>query len=136
MKAKHLTVDHLWQCERIGTPSISPDGKWVVVDQTTYSMETNECHPALALLHRWQDAQTAHQRRQEEHRAAMVARRQADRLLRQTRRRQDADEEPQLYVIAPDGGEGAVTSLSTGVGSIKVVPDSKRVAAISWVCPS
>ena len=26
----------------------------------------------------------------------------------------------------------AVTSLSTGVGSIKWFPDSKRVAAISW----
>ena len=47
--SKHLTVEHLWQCERLGTPSISPDGQWAVIDHSTYSMETNESATQLWL---------------------------------------------------------------------------------------
>jgi dipeptidyl aminopeptidase/acylaminoacyl peptidase len=46
------------------------------------------------------------------------------------------DDEPQIYLIAPDGGEARrLTRLATGAGSIKWFPDSKRIAFISWVWP-
>lgn len=132
-KAKNLTVENLWQCERLGSPSVSPDGKWVVVDQTTYSMETNESATQLWLystdgkvrrqLTSAGKKNTAPQWSPDGKSIAFCARREND----------DAS---QLYVIAPDGGEARrVTKLSNGVGSIRWFPDSKRIAAISWVWP-
>src|SRR5688572_15461376 len=44
--------------------------------------------------------------------------------------------EPQVYVIAPDGGEARrVTSIATGAASLKWFADSKRIAFVSWVWP-
>ena len=46
------------------------------------------------------------------------------------------DEEPQLYLIAPDGGEATrLTSLAGGCASPKWFADGKRIAFISWVWP-
>ncbi len=43
-----------------------------------------------------------------------------------------ADEEAQVYVIAPDGGEARrVTSIATGAFAIKWFPDSRRLAFAS-----
>jgi dipeptidyl aminopeptidase/acylaminoacyl peptidase len=46
------------------------------------------------------------------------------------------DEEPQIYLIAPDGGEARrLTRLATGVAAIKWFPNARRIAFISWVWP-
>src|SRR5688500_10995501 len=46
------------------------------------------------------------------------------------------DEETQVYVIAPDGGEARrLTDLPTGAFGIKWFPDSRRIAFLSWVWP-
>jgi dipeptidyl aminopeptidase/acylaminoacyl peptidase len=46
------------------------------------------------------------------------------------------DDEPQIYLIAADGGEARrLTDLATGVAGIKWFPDSKRIAFFSWVWP-
>ena len=43
---------------------------------------------------------------------------------------------PQVYLIAPDGGEATrLTNLATGATAIKWFPDGKRIAFVSWVWP-
>src|SRR6266576_576641 len=52
-----------------------------------------------------------------------------------TAKRKD-DAEPQVYLIAPDGGEATrLTSVATGASALKWFPDSKRIAFVSWVWP-
>lgn len=137
MKKNHLSVEHLWQCERIGTPSLSPDGRWVVVDQTTYSMETNESATQLWLYST--DGKSRKQLTSAGNKNTAPRWSPDGKLIAFCAKRgegKDGDEAPQLYVIAPDGGEARrVTTLSTGVSAVRWFPDSKRVMVISEVWP-
>ncbi|MBI3822325.1 MAG: hypothetical protein HY289_06560, partial [Planctomycetes bacterium] len=36
-----ITLEDLWKVKRLGKPSISPDGKWVAVDVTSFDMDDN-----------------------------------------------------------------------------------------------
>ena len=104
--ARRFTIDDLWRIERIGGASLSPDGAQVVCPLTSHSMEDNSASSALWLLSTLggaprrlthcgdKDGQPAWSPTGEQ--IAFVARRE-----QQGRK----DETPQLYVIAPDGGE-------------------------------
>jgi dipeptidyl aminopeptidase/acylaminoacyl peptidase len=46
------------------------------------------------------------------------------------------DDETQLYVIAPDGGEARrAATVATGVEAFRWLPDGRRLAFVSWVWP-
>jgi dipeptidyl aminopeptidase/acylaminoacyl peptidase len=49
-KQRPLTVEDLWKVQRPGKPALSPDGQWVAVEVTTYSMEDNDSTSELWLL--------------------------------------------------------------------------------------
>lgn len=49
-KKKNLSVETLWQIERIGTPSLAPDGAQAVAAVTKYSMLDNSSMSSLWLL--------------------------------------------------------------------------------------
>ncbi len=49
-KKKTFDVDDLWQIERLGAPSLAPDGAQAVATLATASMEDNKSSSALWLL--------------------------------------------------------------------------------------
>ena len=61
-----------------------------------------------------------------------------DRIAFVARREQQGskDDTPQLYTIAPDGGEAErASAVATGVDAFKWFPGGRRLAFISWVWP-
>ncbi len=45
-----MTVDDMWAMKRIGSFDLSPDGKTIAFDQTTYSFETNKGNTDIYLI--------------------------------------------------------------------------------------
>lgn len=45
-----LTVERLWEMKRIGSPVISPDGRWVVAPVTRYTVDDDKSHTDLWLF--------------------------------------------------------------------------------------
>src|SRR6266478_4522779 len=44
-----ITLEDLWKVKRLGKPSISPDGKWVAVDVTSFDMDDNSSNTQIWL---------------------------------------------------------------------------------------
>jgi dipeptidyl aminopeptidase/acylaminoacyl peptidase len=132
-----LDVDTLWQLQRLGGLSLSPDGRAAVVSVATPSMEKNHTRSRLWLLPTdrqapraltscgERDGQPAWSPRGD--RIAFVARREQEDLK---------DSSPQLYTIAADGGEAQRHSqFGPGIDSFKWLPDGQRVVFSAWVWP-
>ena len=136
-KKKILTVDDLWKIERLGTPSLSPDGAQAVAALTSFSMDENKSSSSLWLLStlggrprrltscggkdgapRWSP---------DGHLIAFTARREQE---------GSKDDEAQLYLIAPDGGEARrAAEVATGVDAFRWCPKGRRLLFVSWVWP-
>ncbi len=136
-KTAPITVDKLWQMERVGAPSLSPDGAQAVVSVTRYSMEDNKGTSALWLLSTLGgQARTLTSAGEKDGQALWSP--QGDLIAFTAKREQEdsKDEESQLYLIAPDGGEARRASkVATGVGAFRWCPDGKHIVFVSWVWP-
>ena len=133
-----LDVPALWSIKRIGTPTLSPDGTQACSAVTSFDMETNESRTELWLFptgHGSADARTRARRLTAGDKDSDPKWSPDGRWIAFTAKRKD-DEEAQVYLIAPDGGEATrLTSVATGCLAPKWFPDGRRIAFVSWVWP-
>jgi dipeptidyl aminopeptidase/acylaminoacyl peptidase len=131
-------VDALWALKRLGAPTISPDGGCACAPVTSYDMDKNEGTTELWLFPTGLGGPTpiARPRRLTAGDKDSDPRWAPDgRLIAFTAKRKD-DDEPQVYLIAPDGGEAArLTRTAGGASAIKWFADGRRIAFVSWVWP-
>ncbi|HET9045960.1 MAG TPA: S9 family peptidase [Casimicrobiaceae bacterium] len=133
-----LTAEALWAIKRFGVPTLSPDGRFACAAMTSYDMETNEGTTELWLFPTGLGAATSRTKA----RRLTAGDKDSDpqwspdgKLIAFTAKRKD-DTEPQIYTIAPDGGEATrLTKIATGASAIKWFPDGKRIAFVSSVWP-
>jgi len=136
-KAPPLSVESLWQLERIGALGLAPDGSQAVCALTRHSMADNQARSGLWLLPTGagkprpltqcgdKDGQPAWSPKGD--RIAFLARREQE---------GERDATPQLYLIAPDGGEARRASrFAPGIEAFKWMPDGRGILFSAWVWP-
>ncbi len=136
-RKKNITVEDLWKLQRIGTPSLSPDGAQAVAAVTRFDMEQNSSASSLWLMSTLGGTPRALTTCGDKDGAPRWSPR--GELIAFTAKREQQgvrDKETQLYVIAPDGGEARrAAEVATGVGGFRWCPDGRRLVFVSWVWP-
>jgi dipeptidyl aminopeptidase/acylaminoacyl peptidase len=139
MAGKRVTVEDLWKLARPAQPTLSPDGAQACVSVMSFDMEENKQRSSLWLLSAFggEPRRLTHCGDKDgEPRWSPDGRLIAFIAKRPGVGGEKGDDEPQVYVIAPDGGEARrVSAIPTGAFGIKWFPDSRRLAFISWVWP-
>ncbi|HSN19086.1 MAG TPA: hypothetical protein VLS49_00315, partial [Usitatibacter sp.] len=134
-----FTVEDLWKLDRLAQPTLSPDGAQVCVSVSSHDMEQNKARSSLWLLSAFGGDPrqlTSCGEKDGEPRWSPDGRWIAFVARRQAAGSEKPEEEAQVYLIAPDGGEARrLTSIATGAFAIKWFPDSRRIAFASWVWP-
>jgi len=128
-----FSAEKMWSLDRLGQPTIAPDGKVAVLPVTRYAVAENK-----GLTDLWIIPTAGGPARQ------LTSDTAADtspvfspdgKWIAFLSKRGD-DTENQVYVIATDGGEARrVTNIPTGVTLPKWFPDSRRIAFVSNVWP-
>ena len=128
-KGKLIDIETLWQIERVGAVSLSPDGAQAVCSVTRHSMEENKGATSLWLLSTF----GGEPRRltacgEKDGQAAWSP--QGGAIAFVSRREQEGrkDDTAQLYLISPDGGEARrISDFAPGIEAFKWLPDGKQL---------
>ena len=136
--ASPLTAEDLWQLQRIGSLALAPDGSQAVCSVTSYSMAKNQGTTALWLLPTERQTPRRLTRCGDKDGQPLWSPR-GDAIAFIGRRDQQGakDKTPQLYLIAPDGGEARrISDFAPGIESFKWLPDGRRIVFAAWVWPA
>ena len=129
-----ITHEALWMMKRVGTPVVSPDGKWVVFSLTEPAYDEKDVVSDLWVV---PSDGSAKPRRITSSKAAesdVTWAPDNHRIAFSTRR--EGDDVNQIYVLDLSGGEAQrVTSISTGARSPLFRPDGKAILFVSVVYP-
>ncbi|MEM7351158.1 MAG: S9 family peptidase, partial [Acidobacteriota bacterium] len=123
-----------WAMQRVGSPAVSPDGRWAVVPVTVFSHEENKgasdlwlvatdgsAEPRRLTWHKGSESSPAWS--PDGSRLAFVAKR-------------SEDDPKQLFILPMQGGEAEpVTELPIGVSDPKWFPDGERIAFVASTFP-
>jgi len=130
-----ITHEDVWLMNRVGTPVVSPDGRYAVVDVTEPSYDEDGAVSDLWLIDLEGSAEPRHLTSTPEPEGGVDWSPNGRMIAFHTAR--GGDELNQIYVLRMDGpGEALrVTSLSTGANNPKWSPDGARIAFESTVFP-
>jgi dipeptidyl aminopeptidase/acylaminoacyl peptidase len=131
-----MTVDLLWQLQRLGAPSLSPDGAQAVCAVTQPSMEDNLSRSGLWLLSTLGGQPRPLTQGEKDSQPQFSPTGEWIAFTARRERQGVKDTQTQLYLIAPDGGEARLAAeVPTGVEAFQWFADGQRIALISWVWP-
>jgi dipeptidyl aminopeptidase/acylaminoacyl peptidase len=136
-RKKPMTVEDLWRVERLGQPSLSPDGAQVVCSLTRHDMAENKGSAALWLLSTLGGApRQLTQCGEKDGQPQFSPRGHSVGFVAKREQQGTKDESPQFYLIPTDGGEACrVGHVPTGIDAFKWSPDGRHIVFISWVWP-
>jgi dipeptidyl aminopeptidase/acylaminoacyl peptidase len=133
---KAITHEALWMMKRVGAPTLSPDGKWVVYSVLEPSYETDKSVSDLWLVATNGLKPPRRITNTKAPEGDVVWSPDSSSIAFTTKR--ETDEADQIYILnLTEGGEARrLTNISTGASSPKWRPDGKAILFESLVYPN
>ena len=128
-----MTAEDLWKVKRVGPPSVSPDGRWCVVEVTSWNIDNDDSSSNLWLLST--DGKTQKQLTYTTGKNNGPRWSPDGKSIAFTSQRA-GDDVSQIYVISLTGGEARrVSNGRSRRADSKWAADSRTIYSIGWTWP-